>query len=256
MTSRRLLVYVSSPDGAISDEDIVPFTDLLYKLEADAPVDLLLQTPGGDIDKAEKLVFLLRARASHVRVIVPESAKSAGTLIACAANDIMMSDTSELGPIDPQVFMVTPSGKEMYRPAHSFLAGLRQIQSQVDETGKLSPVFFPLLQHLDPALIDYCDKAITRSKTFAQKWLSLTQCEDKQKAAQIAERLADANHYESHGAVINYEEAREIGLSVTYKTMDDPLWERLWRLYCLYEIVIRQEGKRKVFESSNVSLTL
>lgn len=47
-----------------------------------------------------------------------------------------------------------------------------------------------------------------------------------------------------------------IGLAVKYLPMNDSLWERLWRLYCLYEVAIRENCHRKIFESSYVSIFL
>jgi hypothetical protein len=96
-------------------------------------------------------------------VIVPDSAKSAATLIAIGADEIVMGYCSELGPIDPQVEITTASGERMGRPAQSFLDGLEEIVSSVG-SGALSPAYFPLLDKLDPALIDFCKKALKRSQ--------------------------------------------------------------------------------------------
>lgn len=257
ITGRMLIVYTASlAGGAISADDIGPFTDLMYGLGPNQKVDFLLHTPGGDIDKAEKLVLLLRSKASHVRLIVPESAKSAGTLIACAADEILMSDTSELGPIDPQVYVVTSTGKDLARPAQSFLDGLEAIKEDVIKTGSLSPVYFPLLSDLDPALIDFCHKSIERSKRFATKWLSVSQCKGRpRRAAAIAKALCNTKKYQSHGMVIGYEEAKKLGLAVNYLPMNDPLWERFWRLYCMYDITLRRNNLQKIFEAEQVSIS-
>ena len=258
-TGRTLIVYVanlSHPGGIISRDDIAPFGDLLEGKE-NIDLDLLLQSPGGDIDKAEKIVYMCRNRSKSFRVIVPESAKSAATLIALAADSIIMGYTSELGPIDPQIVVTTPDGRTINRPAQSFLDGLEEIRRQVDEEGGLSPVYFPLLQQLDPALIDFCNKAVERAKSFAKKWLQRYMCVgDEEKAERIAEELANVKKYLSHGSVIDYEEARKIGLTVKYLPPSDPLWQALWRLYCTYEIDIRSKQLVKIFESADVSLSL
>ncbi len=106
ITGRRLLVYFSTNKGSISLEDIQGFSDLLERLEGKYnDIDLLLQTTGGDIDVAEKIVYMCWEKAKSFRVIVAERAKSAGTLIALAADEIVMGYASELGPIDPQIFV-------------------------------------------------------------------------------------------------------------------------------------------------------
>lgn len=119
------------------------FVDLLHDVESGRPVDLVLHTPGGDIDQAERLVLLCRKKVGDGRLLViePNSAKSAGTLMCLAADEIVMGSPSELGPIDAQITINDTRGQAFTRPAQSFLDGLRDI---VDETakagGQLSPV--------------------------------------------------------------------------------------------------------------------
>ena len=258
-TGRTLIIYVanaSHPGGFINRDDILPFGDLLTDKKA-VDLDLMLQSPGGDIDKAEKIVYMCRKRALSFRVIVPESAKSAATLIALAADSIVMGYTSELGPIDPQIIVTTPDGKTISRPAQSFLDGLEEIKRQVQTEGRLSPVYYPLLQQLDPALIDFCHKAIARSKSFAEKWLKQYMwAGDDQKAKQIASELANVKKYLSHGAVIDAEEASRLGLNVQYLEPEDNLWKALWQLYCDYDLELRTKRLVKIFESAEVSIAL
>lgn len=190
-------------------------------------------------------------------MIVPESAKSAATLIALAATSIVMSDTSELGPIDPQIIITTASGEPTSRPARSFLDGLETIKAEAETTGTLSPAYFPLLAQLDPALIDFCRKAIQRSELFARKWLLKAQCSgDRTKANRIAKYLATSNRLLSHGTVIDHVEATSIGLNVEYLAPEDALWQAIWRLYCAYEVDIQRASFAKIFESANVSIPM
>ncbi len=256
VTERELLVYWAGRGASIDKSDVLGFGDLLQG-KSNVDLDLLIQSPGGDIDIAEKLVYLCRSRARSFRVIVPESAKSAATLIALAADKILMSDTSELGPIDPQVIVTTSDGNTIMRPAASFLDGLEQIRKEADAASTLSPAYFPILASLDPALLDFCRKSIARAKRFAVKWLRQSQCKDSQrKAIRIASQLSDPKKYLSHGAVIDHTEAVKLGLQVLYVSPEEELWQRLWRLHCRYEVDSQQEKFSKIFESREVSLAL
>ena len=258
-TGRELLVYTTHfahPNSSIDRSDVLGFTDLLHNVASD-DIDLMLHSPGGDIDVAEKLVYMCSSRAKSLRVIVPESAKSAATLIALAANSVLMSDTSELGPIDPQITTTTAGGQQITRPATSFLDGLEAIKEEAGKSGTLSPAYFPLLSQLDPALLDFCRKSMLRSQKFAEKWLLKGQYQEQpERAKEIAERLTDTKRYLSHGTVIDYQEARDIGLAVEYLSPTDELWQLIWRLYCAYEIDMRNSGTAKLFESRTVSLPL
>jgi membrane-bound ClpP family serine protease len=236
--------------------DIPAFMDLLHDLDKGCDLDLLLHTPGGDVDQAERIVLLCRKRAKSFRVIVPDSAKSAGTLIALAADEIVMGEPSELGPIDPQITITLGNGEVMSRPAQSFLDGLEEIVSEAAKTGKLSPAYFPLLDKLDPALIDFCRKALARSEQFAERFLAAYMLKGEpdapNKAKVIAKDLNDVKKHLSHGAVIDHQRAQDMGLVVRYLEPVDPLWQRCWRLYC--EQLIALDPTQRLFESARGSL--
>lgn len=69
----------------------------------DIPLDIVLHTPGGLVLAALQIAGAIRAHKAKVTVIVPHYAMSGGTLISLAANEIIMSKHSVLGPIDPQL---------------------------------------------------------------------------------------------------------------------------------------------------------
>jgi ClpP class serine protease len=67
------------------------------------PIDLILHTPGGLVLAAEQIAVALSRRQAKVTVFVPHYAMSGGTLIALAADEIVMTDNAVLGPVDPQL---------------------------------------------------------------------------------------------------------------------------------------------------------
>jgi len=85
--SSRLLCYVAGGAAPITRDDVVGIIEMLHNVPRDTNIDFLLHTGGGDIDAAEKIVSILRTTVGkgRFRVIVPDFAKSAGTLIALAA---------------------------------------------------------------------------------------------------------------------------------------------------------------------------
>lgn len=146
-------------------------------------------------------------------------------------------------------------GRPLQRPARSFLDGLEQIKKSVDQEGRLNPVYYPLLSQLDPALLDFCDKAIKRSEQFAEKWLKKFMLrENHSLAREIARRLTDVDQYRSHGMVIDYQETKEMGLAVEVLSDDDPLWRQLWALYLDYQLECQRSRCAKIFETRKVSV--
>jgi ClpP class serine protease len=105
---RDVLVYAANVSvrqrAPISIEyaDLLPINDQLANLKGDA-LDLMIETGGGSGEVAEDIVKLLRSQYTDVASIVPGMAKSAGTLIVMASDDILMEPASALGPIDAQI---------------------------------------------------------------------------------------------------------------------------------------------------------
>ena len=117
-TGNAVILYASGwlqkPDApptllSIGDEDIQALMEVSQGLTGDR-LDLILHSPGGSPEAAEAIVSYLRQRFSHVRLIVPQLAMSAATMIACATDEIVLGKHSFLGPTDPQILLPTSLG--------------------------------------------------------------------------------------------------------------------------------------------------
>ena len=117
-TKRNTILYATNwttPIGipidpnliSISEEDIQGFMEVVHGLDGDK-LDLILHSPGGSLEATEAIVLYLRAHFSDIRVIIPYAAMSTATMLACAANKIIMGNHSFLGPICPQKVLRTP----------------------------------------------------------------------------------------------------------------------------------------------------
>jgi ClpP class serine protease len=69
----------------------------------DMPIDIILHTPGGIALAAEQIARALKRHPARVTAIIPHYAMSGGTLIALAADEILLDENAVLGPIDPQI---------------------------------------------------------------------------------------------------------------------------------------------------------
>ncbi|ATI80570.1 hypothetical protein A6768_11590 [Sphingobium yanoikuyae] len=234
-TGRRLIVYFADCEGAEASAQILQSDDAYFAelLGADdpSPTDLLLETNGGSTDATEKLVGLLRSCAPDLRVIVPCRAKSNGTLLALAAQEIIMGVTSELGPIDP----ILPIGPGANVPAHLLLdPGVDIIASRA------------------------ASDAISQTKGLAQTLLSTGMLSGvaSEEIQKIVDKLAGREHFHSHGSVIDADEAVKLSLKVQKLPANDGLWQALWLLRCMYAHDLRQNRLVKIFEGRKVSNTL
>lgn len=261
-TGRNLISYVAESAALVRD-DVVPLMDLLHKVPVGASIDFLLHTTGGDIDAADKIVRILRRRvgsSGELRVVVPDFAKSAGTLVAIGADLIVMSDSSDLGPIDPQIVSRDSGGNITQCPAHAYVDGYDALVQKIDdpasyEDGQRTDAEQLLLSKCDPAMLDLCRQALKRSRQLAEALLRQGMLKDGN-WTKVAGDLTDNQRWLSqHGAVIDSEDAQTMGLKVEYLAPETELWQAYWRLYCDQRLAIGQENP-KLFESDYASLPL
>jgi ClpP class serine protease len=130
LRGRDVLVFAADINKNIQQvsidySDLLPFTDQLSNLKG-KELDLVLETPGGSGEVAEDLVKAMRGQYQDVAVIVPGYAKSAGTIMAMAADEILLGPHSGLGPIDAQIFY---QGKRF--SADALLEGMEKIKKEV-----------------------------------------------------------------------------------------------------------------------------
>ena len=71
--------------------------------DENVPLDLVLHTPGGLVLASLQIARAIKVRKGKVTVLVPHYAMSGGTLLALAADEIIMDNHAVLGPVDPQI---------------------------------------------------------------------------------------------------------------------------------------------------------
>ena len=258
----KLIVYTANPQHPIPGimmHDVPLFEDTLRSIAGSPKGCLMLNSPGGDANTAEKLLMMCRQRfTEEFDVIIPDYAKSAATMIALGSDKIMMGYLAELGPIDPQLQTSPIPGGELI-PARSFIDGLDMIRRKVKD--ELDPVqmYLPMLSQIRPEVLAICQRAIDDAKAFAEKWLKQRMLRnDPKQAEKVAEMLSTGAAYKSHGKVIDWSEAKDVlKLNVEKIPETSDLWNDIWELYCRSTQQLRQSPMAaKLFESESTSLTL
>ena len=159
------------------------------KTRSEVPLDLLVHTPGGLVLAAGQIAKALRRHPGKVTVFVPHYAMSGGTLIALAADEIVMDPNAVLGPVDPQV------GQS---PAASILSVLqRKAPNEIDDQTLI--------------LADVAQKAVRQLEATVRELLAVRMPEDR--AAALALKLSSGTW--THDYAISAEEAKSLGLPVS-----------------------------------------
>jgi ClpP class serine protease len=175
----------------------------IHLTDSDVPLDLVLHTPGGLVLAATQIARAVLRHKSKVTVFVPHYAMSGGTLIALAADEIVMCEHAVLGPVDPQL------GE---RPAASILKVVRQK---------------PIAEVDDETLIlaDQAEKALSQMEFEVGELLAAKYPTDK--ATELAKLLASGTW--THDYPITYERANALGLRVQKEMPESVL--HLMQLY-------------------------
>ncbi len=255
-TERTLICYVSGMAALIDRDDVVPFVDLVHNVQPGKNLDLLLHTPGGDIDSAEKLISLVHTTVhpGQLRIIVPDYAKSAGTLMALGASKIVMSDTSELGPIDPQIAMNDGRGNRIVHSVMSYLDAYKT-HSEALQQNPNNIAAQIMLNKLEPATLKLFEAVRDRARTCAENQLNQWMFQKKKaNYTAIAAALMDTSRWLTHGQMIGWEDARQMELEVEYLDPRGEPWLSFWQLYCLQRLAIKD--REKLFESNYASLVI
>ncbi len=209
---------------SIGDEDMQAFMEVSHGLEGDG-LDLILHSPGGSPEASEAIVSYLRARFSHIRVIVPQLAMSAATMIACAADEIVLGKHSFLGPTDPQLLLRTTLGIRAV-PAQAILDQFDRAQQECADPAKLS-AWIPMLSQYGPDLLSQCESALEMSRDLVKKWLEtymFRELADRSERAEVISNwLASHDNFKSHARHIPRTELESHQLTITRLETDEEL---------------------------------
>lgn len=250
LSDRKLLCYICGNETEIKRDDIAGFVDLLHNIHAGDCIDLVVHAGGGDIDATEKLMRLIEETIGpegNIRAVVPDYAKSAGTLMVLGAHSVLMSNTSELGAIDPQFVLGDVLGNPVSHSMLRYLVGYEQAEKALRET-PTDPVARMLFDKYDPAQIHKLRVTVERVRNAAENLL-------KRRGlpfSKISAALLDIDRWKSHAQEITAHDAVGIGLRIEFVDQHDPLWEKLWQLHCLQRL--EADDKQTLFESYYVSL--
>lgn len=235
-TKRDTILYASgwlqkegTPSTLVSivDEDVQALMEVTWGLPG-PNLDLILHSPGGSPEAAEAIVSYLRSRFSHIRVIVPQLAMSAATMVACAADEIILGKHSFLGPTDPQLLLSTSLGTRPV-PAQAILDQFDKAERECADPQKLS-AWLPMLQQFGPDLLLRSEMALSLSKELVRTWLETYMFKDKGCRAEMAERvanwLADHKQFKSHNRHLSRDELIAKGLSAQPLESDQILQDK------------------------------
>ena len=255
LTHRNVIAYYSGwltknniVDLDINDNDLNGFMNAIKGLDCGLGLDLILHTPGGSPVAAEGIVKYLRSKfKTDIRIIVPQLAMSAGTMIACSSREIIMGKHSFLGPIDPQFNGI---------PAHSIRLEYENAKRDLDEHPENFNYWKILLSKYPAAFTKVVLDAIDLSNILATEWLGSAMFDSKNEndspiIANIVYNLCNNEDNKSHGRHLDVSYLKSIGLKILELEADSTLQDAVLSVHHAFMCLVNSGHVIKIIENHN-----
>jgi hypothetical protein len=251
-TGRNIIAYYSgwqsNPGIAgveIRDEDRNGFMRAVHGLDYSKGLDLILHTPGGNIAATQAIITYLREKFGRdMRAIVPHTAMSGGTIMACSCREILMARHSSIGPIDPQIRGI---------PAQGVLREFERAFTEIKDDPMRQAVWAPILAQYNPTFLGNCQNAIDWSENFTREQLKNNMFYRKKgsgsKIDGIIRALTEYSEVKLHERQISYKEARQIGLNVQLLEDDQELQDLVLTVHHCYVHTLSNTPAFKMVEN-------
>ena len=266
-TGRYLYLYVaamSKPINGISleEDDFYIIRDMLEPVANASEIDFYIETPGGNGVTAEQIANFLHDKYDRVNFVISGEAKSAGTILVMSGNDILMTKTGSLGPIDAQIVM----GRTVVS-AYDYMEWIDKKMEEAEKRGKLNPVDATMIAQITPGEIQLVKHALEYAKDLVKKWLEVYKFEDwiitekkkcnvtkemKQKRAEeIAEELANHSRWRTHSRSLGIQDLESIGLKIIELDNDKEIADLVYRIQFVCKLLQESTSMYKLFFSKD-----
>ena len=230
----RLITYWNSDSGSVCENDVIGLYAVLRRLGPQERLTFFIKSDGGSGQASLRMVNLLRQFTVRLTAVLPLECKSAATMLALGADDILMGPLAHLSAIDSSLTHdLSPIDRDNDRVSVSQDELLRVIRLwRAESKGRDGNPYSALYPHVHPLVVGAVHRASSLSVKLCTEILSY-HMRDRRKATSVANRLnAD---YPSHGYPITLREAQRIGLKAA--PLSQPLNELLFELNEVYSVM-------------------
>lgn len=265
-----LFVYAAATEKPVYDttlqqEDFYVIYDMLRGVKEKKRIDMYVETHGGRGETVEEIANLLHNRFEEVFFVVAGEAKSAGTILVLSGDDILMTETGSLGPIDAQIRI----GRSPVS-AYDYMEWVTKRRGEAEATGKLNPFDATMVAQISPGELIGVEHTLKFAEDLVVDWLvkykfknwnitrtarePVTDDKKRQRAKEIANALLDHRRWRLHGRSIKINDLNRIGLEIT-KIDDSPeLSEVVYRIQTICKLFSSTTTTFKIFATKDVAI--
>ena len=267
VTGRYLFLYVAAiskrvPGISMEEDDFYIIRDMLQSVQNQEILDVYIETPGGNGVTAEQIAKFLHSKFKRVNYVVSGEAKSAGTILALSGNEIYMTETGSLGPIDAQVSI----GRTTVS-AYDYMEWINGKMDEALKNGKLNPVDATMIAQITPGEIQLVNHSLEYAKDLVKQWLyqykfegwittetnqkTVTDEMKKNRADEVAEKLVNHSRWRTHGRSLNIDDLESIGIKVVNLEKETKVAEIVYRIQFVCKLLQESTSLYKLFFSKD-----
>lgn len=262
-----LFVYAAAigkpiPGITLEQADFYVIRDLLAGKKDHQKVDMYIETPGGSGETAEEIVRFLRNNFGTVSFVVSGEAKSAGTIIVLSGDEILMTETGSLGPIDAQMRI----GRSVVS-AYDYIEWVEEKRKDAEKQGVLNPFDATMVAQITPGELGSVFHALKFAEDLVVEWLTkykfknwtvtevrkipVTEEIKKKRAGEIAKELTNHSKWRLHGRSIKIDDLEAIKLKITRVDNDPKLAEIVYRIQTVCRLLFDSTTIFKIFATAD-----
>ena len=270
LTGRNLFIYAADfnkqrqgIDVSLMQDDFYTIQDMLRESDKET-IDVYLETPGGSGETAEEIARFLHNKFQEVNYVIVGEAKSAGTILALSGDNIYMSETGSLGPIDAQVRI----GRGTVS-AYDYKAWIEEKRSEAEKNGRLNAFDAIVIAQISPGEINGVINSLKFAQELVAGWLEkykfknwvvtetrqkpVSQKMKRRRAKRVSQTLCNHMYWRSHGRSLKIEDLNEV-LKIEKIDNDANLADILYRVKTIIRLIFDTSTDFKLYFWEDVNL--
>ena len=270
-TGRNLFIYASDfnkqkqgIDVSLMQDDFYTIQDILRESNKQT-IDIYLETPGGSGETAEEIARFLHKKFDIVNFVIVGEAKSAGTILALSGDNLYMSETGSLGPIDAQVKI----GRSIVS-AYDYKAWIDEKKNEAKRNGRLDAFDATVIAQISPGEINGVVNSLKFAQDLVAGWLEkykfknwtetetshtpVTQEMKRKRAEEVSESLCNHMNWRSHGRSLKIDDLISV-LKIERVDDDSQLANILYRIKTVIRLIFDTSTDFKLYFWDNISLS-
>jgi len=269
-TKRYLFVFATDTSKArnganvsLDQEDFYNIQDTLRDIKQNK-IDFYIETPGGSGEASEEIARFLRKKFDEVNFVISGEAKSAGTILALSGDNIYMTDTGSLGPIDAQIKI----GRTIVS-AHDYQEWVEEKKEEAQKNGRLNPFDAIMISQISPGELKGVVNSLEFAKDLVSDWLEKYKFKNwtktrtrkidvtvemrKNRAKEVANDFANHTEWRTHGRSLKIDDLSE---KLLIERIDDDkvLSDIVYRIMTIIRLIFSSSSNYKIYYTDDSRL--